>query len=169
MLFSKLIQSLDFPWTARIMALTMIGIYAVSFPLLLWRAPNIGEISDGTKRILFDKAAVTDVPFWTFTIATSTISMVYWVPYYYIPTFMKSQLNMSSSWASYGLIISQAMSIVGRLSAAFAASKFGVMLPWVVTALASGTVCLAWAGVTHFAPFIGICVLWGEFYLSFFV
>jgi len=161
-MFTELIQRLDFAWTARIMAFTMVGIYTVSFPLVLWSATNTGDISNGAHRILFDKAAATDVPFWTFTIAMSMISMVYWVPYYYIPTYMQSHLHQSRSWASYSLIIAQASSIVGRFSAALAASQFGVMLPWVVATLASGTICLVWVSVDSFGPFIGICVLWGE-------
>ncbi|KAK5053778.1 hypothetical protein LTR84_001739 [Exophiala bonariae] len=159
--FSRLIGPLGYPWTARSLAFMMMGIFAVSLPLVLWGASNTGQITDGRKRRMLDKAALTDPPFWAYTVALSTMSLAYWVPYYYIPTFARSALGTSQAWSSYLLMIAQAASVFGRYFAAIAADHFGVMLTWLVTSVISGAVCLVWIGVTEFKPFIAFCVLWG--------
>jgi len=162
-LFEGLLPRLGFAWMARTMAFFMLGIYVIALPLLLWGATNTGNLSTSTKRKLFDKAALTDLPFWIYSLATTTIFMAYLTPYFYIPTFAQTVLGTSQSRASYLLIISQAASIPGRLTAAIAANYFGIMIPWIICALVSGIVCLFWASIHRASAFLAFCALYGAF------
>jgi hypothetical protein len=162
LVFSKLIESSGYSWTLRYMAFIMIGLFVISLPLVLWGASNTGPVTDGKKRIMLDKNVLTDIPFWAFTAALSTIGMAYWVPYYYIPTFAKSALGTSQAWSSNMLMISQTASVFGRYFAAFAAGRFGIMLTWLVATMVSSVVCLMWIGTNTFNSFLGFCALWGQ-------
>lgn len=163
MAFEQLIERLGFAWTVRVMAFIMLGTYAISFPLLLWGARNVGDIGSGTARKLFDKTAFRDGPFWSYTFSNFFIFMGYMIPFFFIPTFGQLELGMSRSWALYTVTFAQASSIVGRLIASYAASRVGVMIPWITCGLMSAVFNLAWSGVHTRGAFIAFSVLYGAF------
>lgn len=163
MAFEQLIQPLGFAWTVRVIAFIMLGTYAISFPLLLWGARNVGDIGTGTARKLFDKTAFRDGPFWSYSFSNFFMFMGYMVPFFFIPTFGQLELGMSRSWALYTVTFAQASSIVGRLIASYAASKVGVMIPWITCGLMSAVFNLAWTGVHTQGSFIAFSVLYGMF------
>lgn len=68
LIFQQLIGKLSFGWTVRVIGFVMLGTYSlISFPLLLWGAANLGDIASGSKRKLFDRGALTDLPFWLYS------------------------------------------------------------------------------------------------------
>lgn len=159
----------------------MIASYLIAFPLLLWGAGNTGDINTGTARKLFDKAAFKDLPFWLYSwscffvglhpvLGSSTpyanfvqLFFGYMVPFIYIPSYGQINLGMSRSLSLYTIVIAQAVSIVGRLVAAYIASRIGVMIPWLVSGALSAVMCLAWAGIHDTASFIAYAALYGKF------
>lgn len=163
MVFEQLIQKLGFAWTVRVMAFIMLGTYSISFPLLLWGARNVGDIGSGHARKLFDKTALKDGPFWSYTLSNFFIFMGYMIPFFFIPTFGQLELGMSRSWALYTVTFAQASSIIGRLIASYSASKIGVMIPWITCSMMSAIFNLAWSGVHTEGSFIAFSVLYGAF------
>ncbi|KAK5404923.1 hypothetical protein LTR06_009189 [Exophiala xenobiotica] len=161
--FDQLIDSRGFAWTVRVMGFIMIASYLIAFPLLLWGAGNTGDISSGTARKLFDKAAFNDLPFWLYSWSCFFLFFGYMVPFIYIPSYGQINLGMSRSLSLYTIVIAQAVSIVGRLLAAYIASRIGVMIPWLISGALSAVMCLAWSGIHDTASFIAYAALYGGF------
>jgi hypothetical protein len=84
------------------------------------------------------------------------------VPFIYIPSYGQINLGMSRSLSLYTIVIAQAVSIVGRLLAAYIASRIGVMIPWLISGALSAVMCLAWAGIHDTASFIAYAALYGK-------
>lgn len=161
-LFESTLPKLGFAWTVRVLAFFMLSSYLIAIPLLLAGAQNGKSLSSGRKRKLFDKDALKDLPFWSYSMVTFTTFMAYLVPYFYMPAYAQSVLGVSASKASLTLIASQAASVPGRLSAALAANYFGVMVAWTGCAAISGIVCFAWIGVNSYAGFVVFCAFYGK-------
>lgn len=140
----------------------MLASYLIAFPLLLWGTDNTGDIGSGTARKLFDKAALKDIPFWSYTVANFFIFCGYLVPFFFLPSYGQQQLNTSRSTALNTLMITQGVSIVGRMIAAVIAHFTGVMIPWIVCGLTSGIFCLAWISVQNVGTYITIAALYGR-------
>ena len=163
LVFEQLIARLGFGSTVRVMGFIMLGEYAISFPLLLWGASNMGDLSSGTPRKLFDREALTHPPFWLFSVSNFLIFSGYLLPFYFIPSYGQIVLGLSRSTSLYIAMISQAVSIVGRLVAGYSASRIGVLVPWITCAISSGVFCLAWIGASTEASFIAVSALYGCF------
>lgn len=161
--FERLINTMSFGWTVRIMGFIMLASYSIAFPLILWKAPNVGDISPGQARKLFDRTAFRDLPFLSYTTSNFLIFCGYMVPFYYMASYGQLELNMSRSAANYVITYAQAASILGRLAASFAAARVGVMIPWIACALSSGVFCIAWIGVKTPGAFVAYAVLYGAF------
>ncbi|KAK3675169.1 hypothetical protein LTR78_005103 [Recurvomyces mirabilis] len=163
LMFQQLITRIGFAWTIRAMGFFMLGSYLISFPLLLWGVTNLGDIATGSRRKMFDSAALRDLPFWSYSFSNFFIFTGYMVPFIFISAYGQSRLGLSQSTALNMIIAAQASSILGRLVAGYAASRIGAMIPWIVSAMASGAVCLAWIGVRTEGAFIAIACLYGCF------
>lgn len=163
LVFEQLISKLSFGWTVRVMAFIMLGTYCISFPLLLWGVSNLGDLASGAPRKLFDRGALTDAPFWTYSTSNFLIFCGYMVPFVFIPSYGQLVLGVSRSLSLYVSIISQGTSIIGRLVAGYTAIRIGVMIPWIFCVVSSGTVCIAWMGAQSTGSFIAIAALYGFF------
>lgn len=162
-MFEKLLPTMGFAWASRVLGFFMLGTYCIAIPLLLLGATNTKSLAPGKKRKLFDKDALTDAPFWSYSGVTFTTFMGYLVPYFYMPTYAQAVLGESQARASYTLIASQAASVPGRLLAAVAANYFGVMVAWTGCAAVSAILCFSWSAVDSYGGFVAFCALYGEF------
>lgn len=162
-MFERLIDNLGFAWTMRAMGFFMLGSYLCSFPLMLWRASNIGDLGSGHSRQLFDPTAFRDILFWAYSFGNFFLFFGYMVPFIYIAAYGQTALGQSQSMALMMIVIAQAASIVGRLLVGWTASKIGVMIPWITCGMCSGIFCIAWVGVGSEGSFIAFAVLYGAF------
>lgn len=164
LIFQQLIGHMSFGWTVRIMGFVMLGSYLISFPLLLFRADNVGNLAQpGTKRKLFDPGAFKDLPFCWYTFSNFFLFLGYMIPFVFIASFGQQALGLDRSSALYSIVIAQASSIVGRLIAGQAAAKVGVMTPWIICACTSGILSIAWAAVHDEAGYYVYAALYGCF------
>ncbi|KAK1064138.1 hypothetical protein LTR74_008918 [Friedmanniomyces endolithicus] len=163
LLFQQLIGKLGFAWTVRTMAFFMLGTYAISFPLQLWGASNLGDLASGTKRKMFDPTALRDLPFWSYSFANFSIFTGYMVPFIYLGAYGQTELGLTQTQSLNVLIAAQAASIAGRLIAGYTASKVGVMIPWITAAISSGVFCIAWIGIKSESSLIAFACLFGAF------
>lgn len=83
------------------------------------------------------------------------------VPFIFIPSYGQIKLGMSRSLSLYAIVVAQAVSIFGRLLAAFVASRIGIMIPWLACGTVSAIMCLAWAGIHDVASFFAYAALYG--------
>ncbi|KAI1325560.1 MFS transporter, MCP family, solute carrier family 16, member 10 [Xylariaceae sp. FL0255] len=156
--FDRLISKLGFPWTVRVIGFICLGTYALAIPTLSSR-PNMPRHA----RKLFDSTVFKDIPFICFALAQFFIFLGYLVPLFYIPTYAETVLNTNKSLALYLLVICQAASLLGRLTASFPTQYFGVMLVWVMCCIISSTLCFTWIASDSLGAFIAFCVLYGYF------
>ncbi|TKA32936.1 hypothetical protein B0A50_01162 [Salinomyces thailandicus] len=165
LMFERLIGNLGFAWTIRCMAFFMLGAYLLSFPLMLYRATNIGDLGSGggQARKLFDATALRDGLFWSYSFSNFFLFFGYMVPFVYIAAYGQTYLDLDRSMALIMIVIAQAASIVGRLAIGYTAARIGVMIPWIACGLISGILCIAWAGVESEGSFIAFAVLYGAF------
>ncbi|KIW80440.1 hypothetical protein Z517_07056 [Fonsecaea pedrosoi CBS 271.37] len=161
--FQQLIDSLGFAWTVRVIGFIMLASYLLAFPLLLWGATNFGDISSGTTRKLFDRAAFKDIGFWFYTWANFFLFTGYLVPFFYIPSYAQFVLGTSRALALYSVVIAQGSSVVGRMIASTAALHIGVMIPWLICGFVSAILCLAWIGIHSIGAFCAFTALYGFF------
>ncbi|RVX67410.1 hypothetical protein B0A52_08763 [Exophiala mesophila] len=162
-IFNSCIDSIGFGWTVRVMGFIMFACYAAAFPLLLWNTGNTGDISSGTARKIFDKKAFADVGFWLYTWSNFFIFCGYLVPFFYMPSYAETRIGMSRSLALYSIAIASGVSVFGRLVAAYAAQKTGVMIPWIVCVVLSAIMCLVWIAIETQQSFLAFAALYGGF------
>jgi MFS family permease len=164
LIFEQLIGGMSFGWTVRIMGFVMLGSYCISFPLLLFRADNVGNLAVGApKRKLIDPSAFKDLAFCWYAFSNFFIFLGYMIPFIFLASFGQQVLGLSRSFSLYVIMIAQASSIVGRIAAGQTAAKVGVMIPWVTCALCSGVFCIAWIGVHSKGSYVAYAALYGCF------
>ncbi|KAL4792227.1 major facilitator superfamily domain-containing protein [Aspergillus venezuelensis] len=170
LLFERLLPRIGFAWTVRVMGFVVLGLFVLAGIMLL--VPSNDSIktanasaSPATPRIqssrLFDIRALRDGPFWSFTLTNFLLYLGYMTPFYYIPIYAETKLGTSRSTGLYILIISQAASIVGRVVTTAIAHYFGAMIPWIVTGVLSGVLCLAWMSAGSLVRFILFAAFYG--------
>lgn len=164
LVFEQLISRLGWGWMVRVMGFIMLGSYTAAFPLLLWSAKNVGDISRASRRRkLLDVSALRDLPFWSYTLSNFLIFFGYMNPFTFMPSYGETQLGMGRSLSLYVNMIAQASSVFGRLLAAYLATKVGVMIPWVTSGFSSGVFCIAWIDIHSTASFIAFAALYRFF------
>lgn len=163
LVFQQLITRLSFGATVRVLGYIILGCYLVSFPLLLWGVHNLGSLAAGTTRKLFDRKAFMELPFVLYTASNFMVFFGYLVPFFFMSTYGQIALGMSSSAANSTIMITQATSIVGRLVAGYCAARIGGMIQWLICALGSGILCVAWSGIHSPATFYLFVALYGCF------
>ena len=159
--FQSLLPQLGFPQTVRALAFIALGVFALSIPALMLASPPTSRQATAQRRKLFDAQALRDLPFLAYSLSSFLIFLGYLLPFFYIPTFAQTTLGSSRSLSFWALAVSSATSIFGRLSAGYAARRFGVMVPWIACSTISGALCLAWAGVKTMPAFFAFCGLYG--------
>ncbi len=159
LVFRHLLEPLGFAWTVRSMGFIALGVTVIAIPLL-----RTGKIDKGKPpRPLAEVGAFRELPFVVYNVGGFLKSLGYLIPFVYIPIYAQAHLDCSASQAFDLLAYANVASLVGRLLAAWAAYKVGVMLPWTVCAFASGIVCLGWLAVRSLRGMIAFVVLYGFF------
>ncbi|KAL4964250.1 major facilitator superfamily domain-containing protein [Aspergillus stella-maris] len=174
LLFERLLPRIGFAWTVRVMGFLMLGLFIMAGVMLLvpsndatrTKTPSSSATASPAtprtrSRRLFDIRALKDAPFWSFTLSNFLLYLGYMTPFYYIPIYAETKLGTSRSTGLYILIISQAASIVGRVVTTAIAHYFGAMIPWIVTGVLSGVLCLAWMSAGSLVRFILFAAFYG--------
>jgi predicted MFS family arabinose efflux permease len=159
--FSQLIPMLGFGWTIRVLGFITLTLFVLSFPCLLLRKSSSVSTPGGPRRLL-DLSAFRNASFIVFCTTTFFTFLGYIVPFFYMPAFAQQGLHTSQSLGLYGLVVSQATSLVGRLAAAYGAHRFGGVLTWIVGSLLSGLLCFCWIAVESIGGFFAFCALYGK-------
>ena len=101
------------------------------------------------------------MPFTFFTLRMFLVSVLYYIPWTYIPVFAQTAIRTSDDLAGYLLAIVNAGSLLGRTVPYILSSQvtpIRIFFFWIIAA----TIRLfAWMGVTDVSGFIVWCVGWG--------
>ena len=157
LIFQRLITSVGFAWTTRIMGFVVLGGFAIAIAMTLSRTVQVS----GKRRALVDLSAWKEIPFLTLCIGGFFRFLGYFTPVFFVPVFAQIALGLSQKKSLDLLIILNASSFFGRILGPVAAARMTVMIPWVVCSVAAGILCLAWAAIRTFGGFVAFVVLYG--------
>ncbi|KAH8807902.1 MFS transporter, MCP family, solute carrier family 16, member 10 [Xylogone sp. PMI_703] len=158
--FQRLLPKVGFAWTIRIIGLIATTIFGLAMPTLLLNSPRKQR---SQTRKLFSKAALRDMPFVAYSIASFMIFLGYLIPFFYIPSYAQVVLKTPASTGFWALAVSSATSIAGRLGSALIAQRIGIMASWVASCAISAALCFCWAAVRSVQSLYAFSALYGCF------
>ena len=109
--FDRLEPRVGFAWATRVIGFMMLGTLTIAVVILGWKKPV-----KKPPRSLFDWSAFKEAPFVVYNIATFLMFTAYWIPWFYVPLYGRFGVGASASFSFYLLSITNAASIVGRLT-----------------------------------------------------
>jgi Na+/melibiose symporter-like transporter len=154
--------TLGFAWSTRILGFITLGELIIALAIMLpytKRAERKADEATSFSEIFLDKTAFKDPAFLALSMAFFFMWIGYWAVSFFIPTFGEYKVKASAIRSSDFLVISNAVSLGGRLLAVVTSNKFGVpeTVPWF--ALASGVLLLGWIGIESIPSFEAWIVL----------
>ena len=154
--FRRLLPSIGFGWTVRVMALIALITLLVANAVLIPRCPHVKTKA----RSLVDVQAFTDMPFLAYCVAGFCILLGYYTPFIYLPN-VATKVGASSDLVFYLIAITNSGSLVGRSLPTWIADKFGAVYVLVAATLCSAMLLFCWPAVHNSAGLIAWSVCWG--------
>ncbi|KAJ5758182.1 uncharacterized protein N7511_006876 [Penicillium nucicola] len=155
-MFHRLVGTLGFPWTTRVIAFVVLSGLAFSLAVMRVRAATIKP-----KKSIFDFAALKEPAFCVFCLGLFFTFVGLYFPFFYLPDFFASFLHSDNNIAFYSISIINATSALGRISPGFLADRIGAintMLP--ITVMVS-VLAFAWIGIRNEPGTIVFTCLYG--------
>lgn len=143
-IFAQLQPRLGFGGATRVIGFITLAELIVAIALIL---PTAKGNTPKKARNLLDPTAFQDPAYMVFCFALFLMWIVYWVPFFLIPTFAQFKAGASSNLAFYILVICNAATIPGRYMAVPLSHKFGPAATMGCFALASSILFFGWIGV----------------------
>ncbi len=158
--FQSLLPRVGFAWTVRVLGFIATAVFGLAVPILVSNSPTKQTSSSPCR--LFDKAALQDLPFLIYSLASFIIFLGYLIPFFYVPSYAQVVLQTPASTGFWALAVSSATSIAGRLGSALVAQRLGIMISWVACSAISATLCFCWIFVHSVQSLYAFCALYGE-------
>lgn len=159
-MFRRLVSSVGFPWTVRIIAFVIFGTYVLSYPILLYKPAKSPSI-----RRWVDVTAFTDLPFLFANLGAMLSAIAYYLPMIFLPLFAETGVrnfgNGDEDLAFYLISIVNGASVVGRLAAGLVATKVGPIEICTLALAGCFVVLFCWTAVTSTAGAIAWSIIWG--------
>lgn len=152
--FDQLEPRIGFAWATRVIGFISLGTLLTATTILAWKKPPRRP-----PRSLFDITALKEGSFIFYTLAIFVMFTAYWVPWFYIPLYGKFGVG-AGSFSFYLLSITNACSIVGRLSASVFQRWFNSLRLLVGASILAGILVWAWISIHEFGSFVVFCVFW---------
>jgi MFS family permease len=159
-MFRRLVSSVGFPWTVRIIAFVMFGTYLFAYPILLYKPAASPSI-----RRWVDVTAFTDLSFLLANLGALLSAIAYYLPMIYLPLFAETAIpnfgNGNQDLAFYLISIVNGASVVGRLAAGLVATKVGPIETCTMALAGCFVVLFCWTAVNSTGGAIAWSVIWG--------
>ncbi|SMY28147.1 unnamed protein product [Zymoseptoria tritici ST99CH_1A5] len=153
--FHRLLPTIGFPWTTRVLGFIMLATLAISNLVLKVRVLPAGQ------RKIIDFSAFREPPFVLFSLATFVGFLGLYTPFFYVQSYAIDTGLAKADLAFYLLAILNAASAFGRVIPSIIADRvgpFNVVIPCV---FAAGVLCICLIATHSIASVIVICVLYG--------
>lgn len=156
--FDQLEPRIGFAWTTRVLGFIVLATLTPAVTIMAWK-----KTPRKPPRSLFDMAAFQDRPFVVYGLATFLMFTAYWVPWFYIPLYGRFGVNASASFSFYLLSITNACSIVSRLSTPIFQRWISTISMLFIMSILGGVLVWTWLAVSTLGGFIVFCMFWGFF------
>ena len=157
----RLLPIVGFPWTMRTLGFMTLAMLVPSWFLLKQRIP---PRKSGP---LVEWAAFADVTYTLFAVGMFLNFWGVYIAFFYVGTFAKSNVGMSSGQATDLLMVMNGVGFLARVIPSFAADRYtGPMNMLISSALLSAVLLLGWIGVAEASTLYVFVVLYGTFAAS---
>lgn len=156
--FDQLEPRIGFAWATRVIGFIVFTTLTPAVAILAWKTSP-----KKPPRSLFDWPALRDLPFVIYGLATFLIFTAYWVPWFYIPLYGRFRVNASASFSFYLLSITNACSIISRLSTPLLQRRLSAIQVLFIVCVLAGILVWSWLRITSFGSFVAFCIFWGLF------
>ncbi|KAH8688700.1 putative MFS monocarboxylate transporter [Talaromyces proteolyticus] len=155
-----LIPEVGFPWAIRIIAFIVLGLYFLSYLVLL---QSSAQVQAGSfVRAFFDVSSLTDAPFMMLCVASLFSATAFYIPLLYLPLLTAIRVPSISPDLSLDLLaILNGASAVGRLLAGLIAAVCGSTETVAVSLVAGSVLLFCWMAVDTLAGTLAWVVFWG--------
>lgn len=158
LLFQATIEPLGIRGTFRLFALLSLATLLVSNYTLRPRSPP------GQARSFRSLLEIGLFRNWTFSLFSISLFFSFtglYIPFYYVPSYAKSELGVSTSVAFYVLVIMNIGALIGRTMPGLLVSRFGSLNLLLVAMFGSGIVHLFWIAARSLAGLIVFGIVYG--------
>lgn len=156
--FRRLVTGIGFPWTIRIIAFIMLGLFVISSPVLNMYRPNKSPLVRGWT----DASAFKDQGFVSVLCGAVFSAMVYYLPMLYLPLYGTTAANVhNDSLAFYLVSIANGTSVFGRLLCGLVATAIGPLETCGLAIAGSAVILFCWFAVSSPAGVIVWSAAWG--------
>lgn len=138
------------------MAFIILALLMISVSILTVKIPP-----SSTRRPLYDKRALLDLPYVTFCIGQFFGIMSIYITLFYVHLYALEQTTISPHLASYLLSIMNASSIAGRLLPNFVADKLGPLNVLIPLTAGISVLTFGWIGIHNAVGLVFFCILYG--------
>ncbi|KAK3368344.1 MFS transporter, MCP family, solute carrier family 16, member 10 [Podospora didyma] len=156
-IFRHALDNVGYSWSCRILAFIVLA--ALAGPFLLMKP----RVIPSQKRKLFDFAALKDSAFLLFSLSLFFTFVGLYEPFFYIPSYSKTELGVGQSLGFYMLSVLNAGSFFGRLIPNLVANYTGSMNALLSCICISGVLIFCWIPVKTLAGLIPFAILYGFF------
>lgn len=155
-MFHKLIGSVGFGWTTRIIAFVALAGLCFSFAVMKLRLPPPNQ-----SRSMFDLSAFNEPPFLIFSFALFFAFIGLYFPFFYLPGFFTSYLHSNGDISFYSIAVLNAASVFGRITPGLVADQIGSLNTIIPMSSIAAVMGLAWIGIRNEAGAIVFAVIYG--------
>ncbi|KAI5462806.1 major facilitator superfamily domain-containing protein [Mariannaea sp. PMI_226] len=155
--FKQALDHVGYGWACRILAFIVLA--TLIWPFIVMKPRSI----PGKKRTLLDLAAFKDLSFTLFSLSLFFTFVGLYIPFFYLPSYSRSQLDVSASLAFYLLAVLNSGSFFGRLIPNLIANYAGSLNILLFCIFTSGILVFFWIPIQNLAGVIAFAILYGFF------
>ncbi|KAI1359956.1 major facilitator superfamily domain-containing protein [Xylaria arbuscula] len=153
----QLIPSIGFGWAVRSVALVNLVLSAVALAILLPRPIQ----PPANKRAVFDWRAIREPNFLLFAIALFLNYIAFYIPAFFLPTFVTTSLGQSRDFGILTLVFVSIGSFLGRTIPLIAATYVGAVQVYFAGTVVAIVVLFAWISVHNVGGVVAFAIIYG--------
>lgn len=154
--FHKLIGTLGFGWTTRIIAFIALATQIFAWAVMKRLLPPPKQA-----RSLFDLGAFREPQFIVLCLGLFFSFVGLYFPFFYLPSFFSSSLHASSNISFYVIAILNASSVFGRITPGLLADHIGSLNTIIPISLIAAVLSFSWIGIHNEAGAIVFACIYG--------
>ena len=155
--FKAALDNIHYAWACRILAI--IVLVTLAWPFLFLKPRSI----PGKTRKLLDLVAFKDLSFTLFSLSLFLTFVGLYIPFFYIPSYAKTELGVGTSLAFYLLAVLNSGSFFGRIIPNLVANYASSLPSLLFCELCTGILIFCWIPIQNISGVIPFAILYGFF------